>query len=181
MEADLQNILPHALQRRTLCVPNRNAYRLSVPLSWRKASGCPTNDSLWSPRHFLSPKFVLISEIFGQRVQRIFQQPQAISLRTGLLVKRRRYDSNRESATGTKRCGRIMRHSEVITVETRRLHSLTCWITPFTTTGFDSTACIISINPGPRLQPVRCSDAEYSLAVRYFGDGVRFIRNRPVG
>src|SRR5437879_6325955 len=63
----------------------------------------------------------------------------------------------------------------------RRLHSLTCWITPFTTTGFDSTACIISINPGPRLQPVRCSDAEYSLAVRYFGDGVRFIRNRPVG
>src|SRR5207249_10854133 len=52
---------------------------------------------------------------------------------------------------------------------------------PFTTTGFDSTACIISINPGPRLQPVRCSDAEYSLAVRYFGDGVRFIRNRPVG
>ena len=38
MEADLQNILPHALQRRTLCVPNRNAYRLSVPLSWRNPS-----------------------------------------------------------------------------------------------------------------------------------------------
>src|SRR3989442_15115057 len=32
-----------------------------------------------------------------------------------------------------------------------------------------------------RLQPVRCSDAEYSLAVRYFGDVVRLIRNRPVG
>src|SRR2546428_13829040 len=31
MEADPQNIPPHALQRRTLCAPNRYAYGLSVP------------------------------------------------------------------------------------------------------------------------------------------------------
>jgi len=31
MEADPENILPHALQRRNLYVPNRNSYGLNVP------------------------------------------------------------------------------------------------------------------------------------------------------